>query len=217
MAAARPRRQVRAGSGWDNRGHVGASADRPVAGLGVTAVESLRGQLLIAGANLVDPNFRRTVILVGEHTQEGALGVVLNRPAPATVADVAPPLAPLVAAEDPLFIGGPVQPDAVVLLADLDDPSVAGVPVMGSIGFLVGDVDEGVSGSVRRARVFAGYAGWGPGQLEEELRQDSWIVEPALPSDVFSDEPEGLWSRVLRRKGGRFRLLATMPYDPSLN
>ena len=72
-------------------------------------------------------------------------------------------------------------------------------------------------GEVRRARVFVGYAGWGPGQLESELEEDSWIVEPALADDVFTSEPDELWSEVLRRKGGPFGVLAQMPLDPSLN
>ena len=183
----------------------------------MSAVVSLRGQLLIAGSALLDPNFRRTVVLVGEHTDDGALGVVLNRPTPATVADVVPPLATLVPPADLVFIGGPVQPEAVVILADLEDPSLAGVPVLGSIGFLVGAVEPEAAAAVRRARVFAGYTGWGPGQLEAELEERAWILEPALPADVFSDDPERLWSAVLRRKGGIYELLSRMPSDPSVN
>jgi putative transcriptional regulator len=177
----------------------------------------LRGQLLIAGAALQDPNFRRTVVLVGEHTDEGAVGVVLNRPAPVTVVDVVPMLSPLVGPDDPIFIGGPVQPDSVVVLADLEDPSLAGVPVLGSIGFLVGELGADVASAVRRARIFAGYAGWGPGQLEAELEEGAWILEPALPTDVFCQDPQRMWSDVLKRKGTQFRMLATMPADPSLN
>jgi putative transcriptional regulator len=180
-------------------------------------VQSLRGQLLIAGAGLFDPNFRRTVVLVGEHNDEGALGVVLNRPAPATVLDVVPPLASLVAPGDPLFVGGPVQPDGAVLLAEFERPDDAGVLVFGSIGFLVGKLQPEHVEGVRRARVFAGYSGWGPGQLEAEMEQGSWILEPAGREDVFSDRPEHLWSDVLRRKGGDYALLATMPIDPTLN
>src|ERR671910_309860 len=99
-------------------------------------VESLKGQLLIAGPSLLDPNFRRTVVLVGEHTEEGALGLVLNRASEATI----------------------------------------------------DEVDPEELGELRRARVFAGYAGWGPGQLDEELEEGSWIVEPALPEDVFTEQ-----------------------------
>jgi putative transcriptional regulator len=180
-------------------------------------VDSLKGQLLVAGAGLWDPNFRRTVVLVGEHTEDGALGVVLNRPSATSVAEVVPPLALIVPPEEPMYVGGPVQPEAAVVLADLERPSDAGLLVFGSIGFLLGDVEAAAAESIRRARVFAGYAGWGPGQLELELEQDSWILEPATEGDVFGPSPEDLWSMVLRRKGGKFLMLSTMPLDPSTN
>ncbi len=180
-------------------------------------MESLRGHLLIAGPGLVDPNFRRTLVLVGEHNEEGALGVVLNRPAPVTVAEAIPPLAELVGPADRLFFGGPVRPQAAVVIADFEDPQRSGLLVMGTIGFLLGEVDPGSMGGIRRARVFAGYAGWGPGQLESELGESAWIPEPALPSDVFTEDPEALWAAVVRRKGGEAALMATMPFDPSTN
>jgi putative transcriptional regulator len=180
-------------------------------------VESLRGQLLIAGGGLVDPNFRRTVVLVGEHNEEGALGVVLNRPTPARVREVAPPLAPLVGEDDRLFLGGPVQPQGAVVIAEFDDSSAADLLVFGNVGFLTGEVRAEAAGAIRRARVFAGYAGWGPGQLELEMEDSSWIVDRASPEDVFGDEAEALWSLVLRRKGPEYRLLSLMPEDPSAN
>ena len=89
--------------------------------------------------------------------------------------------------------------------------------VLESVGFLPSEVDPDTLGELRRARVFAGYAGWGPGQLDEELEEGSWIVEPALPEDFFTPEPDTLWGDVLRRKGGPFGLLAQMPPDPSSN
>src|SRR4029079_5505908 len=101
-----------------------------------STMTSLKGQLLVAGAGLLDPNFRRTVVLVGEHTEEGALGVVLNRAAPVTVAEGVPTLAGLCGAGEAMFFGGPVQPGAVVVLADLEEPERAGLAVFGSIGFL---------------------------------------------------------------------------------
>jgi putative transcriptional regulator len=180
-------------------------------------VQSLKGQLLIAGPALVDPNFRRTVVLVGEHSEEGALGVVLNRTAEARVLDAVPELASLVAGLDHVHVGGPVQPSAIVVLADFVEPDRAGSIVLDSVGFLPAEVDPDELGELRRARVFVGYAGWGPGQLESELEENSWIVEPALADDVFTPEPEELWSEVLRRKGGPFGVLALMPLDPSLN
>jgi putative transcriptional regulator len=179
---------------------------------------SLRGHLLVAGAAMADPNFARAVVLIGDHDEEGALGVILNRPLPVAVRDAAPPLAPLLDGDASLFQGGPVQPQAAVVLAEFDRLEDAGLIAFDSIGFLMGEVEEEVASRLRRARVFAGYAGWGPGQLEAEVEEEGgWIVEPALPADPFTDDPENLWSSVLRRKGGQYAILATMPRDPSLN
>ncbi|HEX9377919.1 MAG TPA: YqgE/AlgH family protein [Actinomycetota bacterium] len=181
-------------------------------------MESVCGSLLVAGPALLDPNFARSVVLIADHDEDGALGVILNRPLPVAVHDAAPPLAPLVDADASLFRGGPVQPQAVVVLAEFERVEDAGVLAFDSIGFLLGDVDPDVAGRLRRARVFAGYAGWGPGQLDAELEEDGgWIVEPALPADPFTGEPDQLWSAVLRRKGGHYAILAMMPLDPSLN
>ena len=180
-------------------------------------MDSLTGQLLISGGGLWDPNFRHTVVLLGAHNEEGALGVVLNRPADLSVAQVFPPLAEVLAADARLYKGGPVQPTQPVLLADLADPSLADVHVFGHIGFLTGDVAETTRPSIRRARVFAGYAGWGAGQLEDELEADSWILEPAREEDVFDDEPASLWKRILQRKGPEFRQVSMMPFDPRVN
>jgi len=180
-------------------------------------MESLKGQLLVAGPSLLDPNFRRTVVLVGEHTDEGALGVVLNRASEATVEDAVPELSALVDDDELVHVGGPVQPSAIVVVADFADPEQAGALILDSVGFLPAEVDPETIGELRRARVFAGYAGWGPGQLDEELDEGSWIVAPALAEDVFTGDPEELWSDVLRRKGGPFEVLALMPPDPSAN
>jgi putative transcriptional regulator len=179
-------------------------------------VETLNGQLLIAGPDLWDPNFRRTVILIARHDEDGAVGVVLNRQAGAAVSDAAPPLAPLVGPDEPLFLGGPVQPEGAVVLAEFEHPENVDVIAFGSIGFLVDESPEAVGG-IRRARVFAGHAGWGAGQLEGEMEEESWIVEPALAEDVFTPDPEHLWSQVVRRKGREYQMLSTMPIDPALN
>jgi putative transcriptional regulator len=189
-------------------------------------VEALRGSLLIAGPQLLDPNFRRTVVLVADYGDEGAMGVILNRPSGMTVADAAPDLEPLVGPDAPIFAGGPVQPTSGVVLAEVavvrDDTEGAALamnePVFGDVVLVPGlgelaDVID-AAGSVR---VFAGYAGWGPGQLDEELERDDWIVEPAQPSDVFSEDPDALWVSVLERKGGQYALVARMPEDPSQN
>jgi putative transcriptional regulator len=180
-------------------------------------VQSLRGHLLVAGPSLVDPNFRRAVVLVGEHGEQGAMGVVLNRPSGATIGEAVPELAPLVSDAEVVHVGGPVQPSAIVVLADFEEPERAGTIVLESVGFLPSEVEPDDLGELRRARVFAGYAGWGPGQLDDELAEGSWIVEPALPEDIFTESPDELWSDVLRRKGGPFSVLALMPPDPSLN
>ena len=104
-----------------------------------------------------------------------------------------------------------------MVLAEFDDPGVAGLVAFDSIGFLLGDVPAEAASGIRKARVFAGYAGWGEGQLEQELEEDSWILEAATPEDVFTADPDGLWTAILRRKGPAYRLLSTMPFDPSLN
>jgi putative transcriptional regulator len=182
------------------------------------SVESLRGQLLVAAPSLLDPNFSRTVVLIGEHGDEGAMGVVLNRRSDVTVDEAVPALNEIVDGEDLVHVGGPVHPQAIVVLGEFDDPERAGVLVFGAVGFLPGEIgDAGDLGDLARARVFAGYAGWGPGQLEGELAESAWIVEPAMPDDVFTVDPDTLWSAVLRRKGGSFTILATMPPDPSVN
>ena len=177
--------------------------------------ESLRGSLLIAAPQLLDPNFRRTVVLISENGDEGAMGVILNRPSGMTVADAAPDLEPLVGPDAPIFAGGPVQPTAGVVLAEVteaDEPIFDDVVLLPGLGEIA-DVIDGAG----RIRVFAGYAGWGPGQLESEIERDDWILEPARPDDVFAADPEALWASVLERKGGEYALVARMPDDPSLN
>ena len=180
-------------------------------------MDSLRGRLLISGGGLFDPNFRHTVVLVGEHNAEGALGVVLNRALDVTVKEALPLLSGLVPPGDLLYQGGPVQPGSPVLLAELSNPELLDIRVFGSVGFLVGNVPADIHSSILRARVFAGYSGWGPGQLEAEMAVDSWIIEPARVEDVFTEAPDLLWSRVLERKGPEYRRLSRMPFDPSMN
>ena len=179
--------------------------------------ENLTGRLLLSNATLFDPNFRRTVVLIGHHDEDGAVGVVLNRPFEVSVDEAVPPLARLVQPGDPLFQGGPVQPEAAVVIADFEDPSAAGVIAFGSIGFLPEEAEPEDVAGLRRARVFAGYSGWGPGQLESELDEDAWIVATAQPGDIFHEEPERLWEDVLARLGPGYAMLRTMPFDPSTN
>lgn len=184
----------------------------------IGVVESLQGQLLIAGGGLFDPNFRHAVVLVAEHGEEGAVGIVLNRPAEVRAAEAAPALASYLAVEERLFLGGPVQTEVAILLAELQHPDLfGGRLVVDGIGLVGGEDELRALEDIRRARLFAGYAGWGPGQLEGELDESSWIVEPARPDDVFVSNPLALWPELLRRKGGKHAVLALMPFDPSNN
>jgi len=184
----------------------------------VHQVDSLKAHLLIAGPTLLDPNFARTVVLVAEHGTDGAMGVVLNRPTETRVADAVPPLEDLVPHGEPVYVGGPVQESGVVALAEFADPAEAAAVVLGDVGFLAAAQQEPLPASgTGRARVFAGHAGWGPGQLDAELERDYWIVEPATEEDVFAEDANGLWERVLERKGGQYALLARMPLDPRMN
>jgi putative transcriptional regulator len=180
---------------------------------------ALKGRLLVAAPALADPNFRRTVVLMLEHTAEGSVGLVLNRPTPMLAREALPDvLAAALADEERVHQGGPVQPEAVLLLGDFVEPDAAAGIAFGSVGIVDPEADlEQLGSKVRQMRAFGGYAGWAGGQLEAEFAEGAWIDAVGLPSDVFTTEPDGLWSEVLRRKGGRYRLIAQMPEDPSLN
>lgn len=171
---------------------------------------SLSGQLLIASPSMAD-FFRRSVVLVVEHNEEGAFGLVLNRPSDSTVGEAVPDLADLIGAEHVVHVGGPVQPGAITAVGEHPDPGASTKLIVGPVGMV--DLDE--PPEVSRIRVFAGYAGWGPGQLDDELEAEAWIVEDAHPDDPFNEGD--LWASVLSRKGGEFVLLARMPPDPSVN
>jgi len=190
----------------------------PAGSLSVMSTGSLAGRLLIASATLSDPNFVRSVVLIGVHDNDGAMGLVLNRPSGTEVGEAVPQLEELVAEREPVFVGGPVRATTIVLLAEFLDPSLAGLLVVGRIGLPAPDAALGdVAQATARRRVFAGYAGWGQGQLDAEVKQGDWITGDALPDDVFTEAPLELWSQVLTRKGGQYALLARMPLDPSLN
>jgi putative transcriptional regulator len=129
-----------------------------------------------------------------------------------------PPLAELVDDAELVHVGGPVQPQAIVVLGEFRDPDEAAALVLGSIGFLPAEIESAADvGSLERARVFAGYAGWGPGQLESELEASSWIVVEAERADLFAEPETDLWSSIMRGKGGIYRVVAMMPDDPSVN
>jgi putative transcriptional regulator len=180
-------------------------------------VDSLRGHLLLAGPALLDPNFHRTVVLVCEHDEDGAMGLVLNRPSPILAEQAIPELTDALGPGERLWVGGPVQTTSVVVLADFAEGE-AGMLVSGRVGLVLPDAAlEEVGAAVRRARAFLGYAGWGAGQLDGELEREDWIVAAFRADDAFTDDPDRLWSEVLGRKGGAYALLATMPPDPSQN
>ena len=180
-------------------------------------MDSLRGHLLVASPGLLDPNFRRTVVLVTEHTEDGAAGLVLNRPSPVEVASAVPVLEPIVDDGEQVWVGGPVQPESVLVLGEFLDPDDATVPLFGPLGFPSLEEPDEIPPLTTRRRVFAGCAGWVAGQLEGELERDDWIVEPARPDDAFTEAPDELWSDVLRRKGRIYELVARIPEDPSVN
>jgi putative transcriptional regulator len=188
---------------------------------------SIRGRLLVATPSLTDPNFARAVVLMLEHGADGALGVVLNRPTDAVLHDVLPDWAAAGAPPAVVYVGGPVAPDAAIALA-------AGPALGSSAGSAdrfaepfaelfdgVGTVDLGRDEArehIDRLRVFAGYAGWGAGQLESEVAEGSWFVVAATPlEDVFCEAPGELWATVLRRQGGRVAWFANFPPDPTSN
>ena len=174
-------------------------------------MDSVRGKLLVASPGLTD-FFRRTVVLVLEHSEEGAVGLVLNRPSETPVDDAVPDLPVVVEPGDVVHVGGPVGPDSVIVLGRFEDPGEAASIVLGDLGVVDPEVENP---ALRAVRVYAGHAGWAAGQLDGELEREAWIVEPAHLGDPF-DEGD-LWSDVLDRKGGGYALLARMPEDPSLN
>ncbi len=181
--------------------------------------ESLAGKLLVAAPDLDDPNFFRTVVLVVEHDdEEGALGLVLNRPSDTAVDEHLPDWGFAVADPAVVFVGGPVTPQVAIGLADEPGtPPADWSPALDGIGLIdLAHAPEALGG-VRRARVFAGYSGWVAGQLEMELAIGSWFVVGAVPGDVFSTAPQDLWREVLRRQESRISWFANYPLDPRLN
>jgi putative transcriptional regulator len=188
----------------------------------VRVLEPAAGQLLVATPLLTDPHFHRTVVYLLEHDGGGTVGVVLNRPSRTPVGQVLPAWHDAVSGPAVVFGGGPVQPDGALCLGRLegaDEPDVGGprevVDGVSTVD-LDGDVTV-IAPLVRSLRVFAGHAGWSPGQLDAELDEGAWWVLPGSPDDLFSEDPEPLWSRVLRRQPPPLSLLSTFPPDASLN
>jgi putative transcriptional regulator len=185
------------------------------------AQEPAAGRLLVASPTLLDPNFVRTVVLLLDHDGEGTLGVVLNRPTTVPVASVLPGWAKTVDEPPVLFDGGPVSGDSALAVACV--PEVGEDPVgfrrlFGPTGMV--DLDtplEVLAPAMTRMRIFAGYAGWGGGQLDAELEEGSWYVVAAETADIFAEAPGELWRQVLRRQRGPLAWVATMPLDPTHN
>lgn len=178
-----------------------------------------KGMLLVATPPLVDPNFDRTVVLLLEHSAVGAVGVVLNRPGETAVEAALPGWERLAAEPGRVFVGGPVDGDAAIGLGSARRPGAGAgwEPVVGPVGTIDLHRDPlDVLDDIDAVRIFAGYAGWGAGQLEGELEAGAWIVAPALPDDVLGSAGD-LWRRVLRRQGGRVAWLANVPEDLTVN
>jgi len=185
------------------------------------------GYLLVAAPALVDPNFNHSVVLLLDYDENGALGVVLNRPSPVPIGDVLPDWSALVGDPDVLFQGGPVSTDSALAVAALgtdssgaenDSEPIGWRRLFGATGIL--DLDaptELVAPVVSRLRIFAGYSGWGREQLAAEIAEGSWYVVPSVPSDLFTGDPGSLWARVLRRQPGEIAWVSTRPADPSMN
>ncbi|HEY2814672.1 MAG TPA: YqgE/AlgH family protein [Acidimicrobiales bacterium] len=183
---------------------------------------SSKGRLLVATPQLGDPNFARTVIFMLEDNDEGALGLVLNRPSPLDVTEPLPDWSRLVASPSVVFVGGPVSRSSVIALAVREPahelPDEAWTAVDGMVGVLDLTADADLIGAgLAEVRVFAGYAGWDVGQLATEIDEGAWFVVDSAAKDTFTDHPEGLWANVLRRQPGPLRQFADYPPDPSVN
>jgi putative transcriptional regulator len=172
---------------------------------------SLRGRLLLAGPHLLDPNFFRAVVLMLEHNDDGAVGVVLNRPSNLPVREALPEWADATSQPAVVFVGGPVAPGSALALGRTDDRDEAVIGDMAVVDLETPAADWDL------VRVFSGYSGWGAGQVEYELAEDAWFVLDAAPDDVRTGDPDDLWAAVLRRQPAPLSLLARYPDEPAFN
>jgi putative transcriptional regulator len=183
------------------------------------AEQFLKGRLLLDNGSLRGSFFQRTVVLVCQHDAEGAFGLVLNRATGSDVGDMIVADLPDALKKYPLYLGGPVQPSALSFLhSDAFIPDANVLPNLSlshSLDSLV-EIGESLSPSLK-IRLFAGYAGWSAGQLEDEMKRKAWLTHPASLELVFDTATEQLWQKILRQKGGKYRLLAQAPEDLSLN
>jgi putative transcriptional regulator len=182
-------------------------------------VNSLKGQLLLDGGKLSGSFFHRTVVLVCQHDSDGAFGLVLNRATGNKIGEMVVADMPESLRERPLYLGGPVQPSALSFLHSdqflLNANVMSNLSLGHSLDSLV-EIHESFS-SAQQIRVFAGYAGWSAGQLDDEMRREAWVTHPASIDLIFHSKPEELWRSILLKKGWKYRLLADGPEDPSLN
>ena len=181
--------------------------------------QSLKGHLLLDSGELRGSFFNRSVVLICQHDDQGAFGLVLNQPSPNKVGEMLVADLPDTIKELPLYLGGPVQTTALSYLhSDVFLPDANVMPNL-SLGHSLEElVDLGSSfASAQQIRLFAGYAGWSPGQLESELKRKAWLTHPATIELVFRTDPTDLWNEILRAKGWKYRLIASAPEDLSLN
>lgn len=178
------------------------------------------GRLLVATAAIGDPNFERSVVLLLDHDEDGSLGLVLNRPSELSAAEILPGWSDLTVDPGVVFAGGPVEQEGIIGLGrrtrrELDGPFQVTVGPVGVIDLSAEPVEA--VGTVEGIRLFAGYASWGPGQLESELLATAWWIVDADPTDPLTDDPDDLWAAVLRRQPEPLRRWSFYPVDPSLN
>ena len=184
----------------------------------VRGLEPAAGRLLLATPLLGDPHFRRTVVYLLEHDGGGTVGVVLNRPSHTPVGQVLPDWHDAVSGPAVVFGGGPVQPDGALCLGQLEHGTEGMREVVDGVSTVDLDGDVAVIAPIaRHLRVFAGHAGWAPGQLEDELAEGAWWVFAGSPRDLFSEDPRSMWSYVLRRQPAPLCFLSTFPSDPTQN
>ena len=177
---------------------------------------SFAGSLLVAHPNMLDPNFRRTVLFISEHDpKEGALGVIINRPLDRHVADLVSDTPPARLAEVPVFLGGPVGRNQLMFAA-FDWQKGEGLKLNHNVPFEAASDAAGEKNLVTIC-AFVGYAGWGAGQLESELKQKAWLLQKANPSVLKLDRLPNLWFDIMRTLGPWYKMLAAAPDDPSLN
>jgi putative transcriptional regulator len=181
--------------------------------------KSLKGQLLLDNGRLQGSFFHRTVLLICQHDEEGAFGLILNRPTGNKVADAITANLPDVLKTHDLFLGGPVQQQALSFLrSDAFLPEANVIPNLSLDHSLDTLIELGDSySSTQQLKIFAGYAGWSPGQLDEEMKRSTWLTHPATLDIVFHSKPEDLWPLILQEKGWQYKLLSQQPEDLSFN